>query len=67
MRVCQVCGAMQSITDTDKRLTTHLEGKLHVGFSKVRKMLKEMLQEQEVFKQRGSRLRTPTPPDYRRE
>ena len=31
MRVCEICGAMQSLTDTEKRLTTHLEGKLHAG------------------------------------
>mmetsp|Transcript_19728 Transcript_19728/g.17438 ORF Transcript_19728/g.17438 Transcript_19728/m.17438 type:complete len:164 (+) Transcript_19728:149-640(+) len=36
MTVCEVCGAMQSATDTDKRLTTHLEGKQHIGYSKVR-------------------------------
>ena len=31
MRVCEICGAMQSMSDTEKRLTTHLEGKLHTG------------------------------------
>lgn len=29
MKVCEICGALQSTTDTDKRLTMHLEGKLH--------------------------------------
>jgi len=33
MRVCEICGAMQSMSDTEKRLTTHLEGKLHTGIS----------------------------------
>ena len=32
MRVCPVCGAMQSITDTGVRLSIHLEGKIHVGY-----------------------------------
>ena len=29
MKVCEICGALQSALDTDKRLTMHLEGKLH--------------------------------------
>jgi len=42
MDICQICGAMQSITDTDKRQMMHLEGKLHTGYSKVRSVLKEL-------------------------
>ena len=42
MKVCQVCGALQSITDTDKRLTMHLEGKLHTGYAKIRKTYNEL-------------------------
>ena len=50
MRVCEICGAMQSLTDTDKRLTTHLEGKLHQGFAKVRKLHQELLQKKEEYR-----------------
>jgi len=39
MKVCEVCGALQATTDTDKRLVMHLEGKLHTGYQKVRKVL----------------------------
>ena len=42
MKVCTVCGALQSAGDTDKRLTMHLEGKLHTGYLKIRKKLKEL-------------------------
>ena len=39
MKVCEICGALQSTTDTDKRLVMHLEGKLHTGYLKIRKVL----------------------------
>ncbi|KAL0209714.1 hypothetical protein RCL1_008552 [Eukaryota sp. TZLM3-RCL] len=42
IRVCDVCGARLSITDTDKRLADHFGGKLHVGFVKIRQKLKEL-------------------------
>lgn len=42
MKVCEVCGALQSASDTDKRLTMHLEGKLHTGYLKIRKKLAEL-------------------------
>lgn len=45
MRVCEICGAMQTVIDTDKRVVTHLEGKLHTGFNILRK-------EYEVLKER---------------
>ena len=61
MQVCQICGAMQSITDTDKRLNTHLEGKIHIGFLKVRKLLKDLKQEKDEYKHAGRRMRTPSP------
>ena len=41
---------MQSLTDTDKRLTTHLEGKLHQGFAKVRKLHQELIQRKEEYR-----------------
>ena len=42
MKVCEVCGALQSASDTDKRLTMHLEGKLHTGYLKIRNKLAEL-------------------------
>jgi hypothetical protein len=42
MKVCEVCGALQSTTDTDKRMVMHLEGKLHTGYLKIRKVLTEL-------------------------
>jgi hypothetical protein len=39
MKVCEVCGAMQSLQDNEKRLQTHMEGKLHTGYLKIREHL----------------------------
>jgi RNA-binding protein Luc7-like 2 len=39
MKVCDVCGAMQSLQDNEKRLQTHVEGKLHTGYLKIREHL----------------------------
>lgn len=44
MKVCEVCGALQSALDTGKRLTMHLEGKLHTGYLKIRNKLAELKQ-----------------------
>lgn len=42
MKVCEVCGALQQAGDADKRLTMHLEGKLHTGYAKIRKKLNDL-------------------------
>jgi RNA-binding protein Luc7-like 2 len=42
MKVCEICGALQSALDTGKRLTMHLEGKLHTGYLKIRNKLAEL-------------------------
>lgn len=55
MKVCEVCGALQSALDTDKRLTMHLEGKLHTGYLKIRQKLAEL-------KKQGRRERSRSPP-----
>lgn len=47
-----MCGALQSALDTGKRLTMHLEGKLHTGYLKIRNKLDEL-------KQRRNRDRSP--------
>jgi hypothetical protein len=59
MKLCEVCGAMQSINDMEKRNLSHLDGKLHVGFAKLRKEIENMkkryesvLLEIEVIKER---------------
>lgn len=39
MKVCEVCGAMQSLQDNEKRLQTHIEGKQHTGYMKIREYL----------------------------
>lgn len=70
MKVCEICGAMQSATDTDKRLTTHLEGKLHQGFAKIRDLLAELKLKREEYKkkkeQEGRKERTPSPKSRKR-
>jgi len=35
-KICEICGAIQTINDTEKRIQTHLEGKIHQGFLKLR-------------------------------
>lgn len=66
MKVCEVCGALQATTDTDKRMIMHLEGKLHTGYQKVRKVLNELKLKKEEYrrireKEGRSRSRSPTP------
>jgi hypothetical protein len=39
MKVCEVCGAMQSLQDNEKRQQTHVEGKLHTGYLRIREHL----------------------------
>eukprot|EP00831_Metopus_contortus_P021386 TRINITY_DN19558_c0_g1_i2.p1 TRINITY_DN19558_c0_g1~~TRINITY_DN19558_c0_g1_i2.p1 ORF type:complete len:241 (-),score=31.51 TRINITY_DN19558_c0_g1_i2:78-800(-) len=53
VHVCEVCGAMQSLTDTEKRLTLHLEGKLHTGYALIRKTLADIKQRREEYKRKA--------------
>ncbi|KAJ4460231.1 putative LUC7 related protein [Paratrimastix pyriformis] len=39
LRVCEVCGALLSLTETDRRLADHFGGKLHLGYLAIRKHL----------------------------
>jgi len=41
MKVCDICGAFLVVGDTDKRLSSHLEGKQHQGFALIRKTLED--------------------------
>ena len=58
MKVCEVCGALQSAGDTDKRLTMHLEGKLHTGYLKIRKKLAELRNKRQNDRRQGRRSRS---------
>ena len=59
-----MCGALQSALDTDKRLTMHLEGKLHTGYLKIRSKLAEL--KKQHGSDRDGRGRSP-PRNLRRE
>jgi len=41
MKVCEVCGAFLVIGDTEKRQQSHLEGKQHQGYLKIRQTIDE--------------------------
>lgn len=41
LRVCEICGAMLSVLDSDKRLADHFGGKMHLGFHELRKLMAE--------------------------
>lgn len=60
MKVCDVCGALQAMTDTDKRLVMHLEGKLHTGYLKIRKVLSELKAKREEYRRQDDRERKET-------
>jgi len=50
MKVCEICGAMQAINDTETRNQNHLEGKVHTGFALLRKELEELKKRREILK-----------------
>ena len=50
MKVCDVCGAMQAINDTEKRNQTHLEGKVHTGFALLRKEMDKLKKQKDIYK-----------------
>jgi hypothetical protein len=43
MTICEVCGALLILNETQKRLSKHYEGKLHRGFVKLRNKLADLL------------------------
>ncbi len=57
MKVCEICGAMQSSQDNEKRLLTHVEGKLHSGYLKIRKYLEALKKRKEERKKREKLLK----------
>tara|TARA_B110000285_G_C14923228_1_gene513631 strand:+ start:137 stop:628 length:492 start_codon:yes stop_codon:yes gene_type:complete len=54
MRVCEVCGALQSAADNDSRLHMHLEGKLHQGYLTIRNQLKLLKEKRNEDRRRGT-------------
>ncbi|OQR87899.1 kinesin-like protein [Achlya hypogyna] len=42
LRVCDMCGALLSIFDSDRRLADHFGGKMHLGYMQIRKKIQEM-------------------------
>ncbi|SIO73438.1 LUC7 N_terminus [Babesia microti strain RI] len=36
LKPCEICGALLSASDSDRRLSEHFSGKIHVGFQKLR-------------------------------
>ncbi|CDJ49100.1 hypothetical protein, conserved [Eimeria brunetti] len=44
LRPCDVCGALLSANDTDRRLDEHFSGRVHLGFQKLRDALKKNLE-----------------------
>lgn len=52
LRVCEICGAMLSVLDSDKRLADHFGGKMHLGFNELRKLMNSWAEE---------RMRAPAP------
>ncbi len=55
MKVCDICGGLQTASDTDKRMVMHVEGKLHTGYAKIRKVLQELRQKRDDFRRLGDR------------
>jgi hypothetical protein len=50
MKVCEICGAMQAINDTEVRNQNHLEGKVHTGFALLRKELEQLKKRKDILK-----------------
>eukprot|EP00708_Paratrimastix_pyriformis_P004279 GAFH01003132.1.p2 GENE.GAFH01003132.1~~GAFH01003132.1.p2 ORF type:complete len:308 (+),score=40.05 GAFH01003132.1:96-926(+) len=44
LRVCDVCAAYLSITDTDRRLADHFAGRTHLGYRQIRDKYNELKQ-----------------------
>eukprot|EP00915_Cephaloidophora_sp_WS-2016_P001127 GHVH01001550.1.p1 GENE.GHVH01001550.1~~GHVH01001550.1.p1 ORF type:complete len:354 (+),score=48.52 GHVH01001550.1:65-1063(+) len=42
LRVCHICGAMQSAADSASRFESHVVGKQHIGFEKIRAFMEEL-------------------------
>lgn len=47
LRVCSICGAMQSLGDSMSRFESHISGKQHQGYERVRAALEQIKQKKE--------------------
>lgn len=65
MKICDICGAMQAANDTETRNITHLEGKLHTGFLKLRGELEKLKKRKDVLKLQASTNRALRREEYR--
>ena len=48
--ICEICGAMQSATDTERRTVSHLEGKQHKGFASIRKCIEDLKSHKDLYR-----------------
>ncbi|GFE54853.1 U1 snRNP-associated protein Usp106 [Babesia ovis] len=55
IKPCDICGALLSASDTDRRLTEHYSGKIHVSYQKLRDMSKLLNEYIKEHKPEGSR------------
>ncbi|KAF8822529.1 putative U1 snRNP-associated protein Usp106 [Cardiosporidium cionae] len=42
LKPCDVCGALLAATDSDRRLSEHFSGKIHIGFQMLRDAVKDL-------------------------
>ncbi len=52
IKICEVCGAIQTINDTEKRIQMHLEGKIHQGFLRLRTEIETLKIRLEIIQSR---------------
>ncbi|CAI5467437.1 unnamed protein product, partial [Closterium sp. Yama58-4] len=55
LQVCEVCGAMQANTDTEKRLASHLDGKQHLGYARIRETAEMLRKKREEEREKRRR------------
>jgi LUC7 N_terminus len=55
MKVCDICGGLQTASDTDKRMVMHVEGKLHTGYAKIRKVLVDLKSKRDDYRRQNDR------------
>ena len=49
MKVCEICGSMQAINDTEVRNANHLDGKVHKGFALLRKEIDRLTKRRDML------------------
>lgn len=49
MKVCEICGSMQAINDTEVRNANHLDGKVHKGFALLRKEIDRLIKRRDML------------------